>query len=51
MLIRVLPRQEARVTNVLPFWRGKGMGQLVLEAWGLSFQGILAEKFILHREK
>lgn len=37
--------------NVFSPLRGKGIGAAFMEAQALSFQGILAEKIILHRGK
>lgn len=51
MLAGVPPLQEAGVKTVLPVWKGTQVGAACAGGLGVSFQGFLAENFVLQREK
>ena len=51
MLTGVPPLQEAGVKKMLLIWKGTRVGVACAGGLGVSFQGFLAENFVLQREK
>lgn len=51
MLTGVPPLQEAGVKKMLLIWKGTRVGAACAGGLGVSFQGFLAENFVLQREK